>query len=108
MQNIARGTNVTNSQQNTYQTVRETLTWQKSTVYIKNSAPHPNVTNNQTEHIQNSARGPNVTSNQIEHKQNSAHGIYVTNSEQNTYKTVHEILTRQTVNRTHTKQCTRL
>ena len=56
------------------------------TEYNINSSKNTNIAKNLTE------QGTNVPKNQTEHLQDSAQGIDKTNSQQNTYKTVHETL----------------
>ena len=89
MKNSARDTTVTNCQDNSYQTVHETLTWQKvnrthkkqctkternkqSTEHIQNSARGTNTTNNPTQHIKNGAQNTTLSKNLTKHIQNSA------------------------------------
>lgn len=75
-QNSARHTNVTNCQENSYQTERETHSKQtrskQSTEHINNSAQGINVTKHPAQHIQNSAQNVNVTKYRTEHIQKSA------------------------------------
>ena len=65
MQNSAQDTNLTNCQENSYQTVCETLG--KRQKKQKNKCATLERNKQSTEHIQNSARGTNVTNSPTEH-----------------------------------------
>ena len=83
-QNSARHTNVTNCQENSYQTERETQEWQKGNKTHKKQCTKLERSKQSTEHINNSAQGINVTKHPAQHIQNSAQNVNVTK-----YRTEH-------------------
>ena len=71
MQNSARDINVTNSQENSYQTVRKTLESQKGNRTHKKQSAKLERNKQSIKHVENSARGTNMTkqSNKTHSKQ---------------------------------------
>lgn len=104
-QNSARHTNVTNCQENSYQTERETQEWQKGNKTHKKQCTKLERSKQSTEHINNSAQGINVTKHPAQHIQNSAQNVNVTK-----YRTEHIQKSArradvQNNKRTHLKLC---
>ena len=82
-----RDINVTNSQENSYQTVRKTLESQKGNRTHKKQCTKLERNKQSIKHVENSARVTNVANNHKKHIQNSMQ------SKQNTFKIVRKTLT---------------
>ena len=107
MRNSAKDTNQRNCQEDSYQTVRETLAWQKVNRTHEKQCTTPKCNKPSTEHMQAIVRGTNVTNNPTEHAQNGVQNSNVTQIIQNHSKQCASNLRTKQSNRTHTKQCAR-
>ena len=95
IQNSAQAPKVTNCQENLYQTVRETLEWQKGNTTHKKHWVTLERTKQLTEHIQNSAPSTTVTNNPTRHSKQCAKHWRTKKSYQTTIKDTYKKVCRE-------------